>query len=280
MLKRYAAALTALSLLAGTAAHADYVIKDGAGASQTFGSFSLSGVQFPKHAMVDPTTGAAIGVSGNPMFVSIANFPASQAVTAVALPLPTGAAQDATITARLGTLGQKASAASAPVVIASDQAALSVTGTFYQATQPVSASALPLPSGAATVAAQNTIATNQNATAAGTSATNAQAVQGVTGGVPLPTTIRSAGTNRSANVTTTASVLMAANTSRQGWKIKNDSAVGIWINFDATATAAAGSGNILIPAGGYLSSEPGFVETGAMSAIAVSSTAAITAREY
>jgi hypothetical protein len=80
MLKRYAAALTALSLLAGTAAHADYVIKDGAGASQTFGSFSLSGVQFPKRVMVDPTTGAAIGVSGNPMSVSIVNFPATQGI--------------------------------------------------------------------------------------------------------------------------------------------------------------------------------------------------------
>jgi hypothetical protein len=230
--------------------------------------------------------------------VTVSNFPATQAISASALPLPAGAAQDATLTARLGTLGQKAMAASAPVTIASDQPALPVSGTFFQATQPVSGSVsvsnfpatqavsgtvtanLGTLNGAGTASNQATIIANQNSTAAGTSATNAQAIQGVTGGVPLATTIRSAGTNRSASVTTTASTLMAANTVRQGWKIKNDSAVGIWINFDATATAAAGSGNILIPAGGYLSSEPGFVETGAMSAIAVSGTAAITAREH
>lgn len=45
--------------------------------------------------------------------------------------------------------GQAAMAASIPVVIASNQSALPVTGAFYQATQPVSAVALPLPAGAA-----------------------------------------------------------------------------------------------------------------------------------
>lgn len=94
------------------------------------------------------------------------------------------------------------------------------------------------------------------------------------------TTLRSAGTNRSASVTTTAANLMAANASRQGWKIKNDCSVAVWINFDATATAAAGSGNIQVPAGAYMASEPGFVETGAMSAIAASGTCALTAREH
>ncbi|GJE29801.1 hypothetical protein [Methylobacterium organophilum] len=108
--------------------------------------------------------------SGNPIFVQITNFPATQAVTqsgtwsfglSGAIPtgsntigavtqaggpwsvsgtvaatqsgtwnlnnitgsitLPTGAAQDATLTARLGTLGQKTSAGSAPVVFPSDQ---------------------------------------------------------------------------------------------------------------------------------------------------------------
>ena len=61
-----------------------------------------------------------------------------------------------------------------------------VTGTFFQATQPVSAASLPLPSGAATAA-------NQEVTAAGTSATSAQAVQGVTGGVAMPTNITQIG---------------------------------------------------------------------------------------
>ncbi len=94
------------------------------------------------------------------------------------------------------------------------------------------------------------------------------------------TTLRATGTNRSASVTTTASTLMAANTGRQGWKIKNDCTVAVVINFDATATAAAGSGNMQIPAGGYMSNEPGFVETGPLSVIAASGTCALTAREY
>ncbi len=88
---------------------------------------------------------------------------------------------DATFTGRINTLGQKAMAASTPVVIASDQSALTiathavtqsgtwnigtltsitnpvaVTGTFFQATQPISAAALPLPTGASTLAEQQT----------------------------------------------------------------------------------------------------------------------------
>lgn len=213
MSKRYLAGLTALFLSVAIPAHADYVIKDGAGASQTFGSFTLSGVQFPKHVMVDPTTGAAIGVSAAPFFVQVTNFPstqpisgtvsvsnlpatqpvsgtvsvgtlpalpaganaigsvsvsnlpATQAISATALPLPTGAAQDATVTARLGTLGQKAMAGSAPVVIASDQSAVPVTGTFFQSTQPVS--------NAGTFAVQNTAATPAGANSIGTVGLNA-----------------------------------------------------------------------------------------------------------
>lgn len=89
-----------------------------------------------------------------------------------------------------------------------------------------------------------------------------------------------AGTNRSATVGTTAVTLMPANTARRGWKVKNDTASDIWISFDGTATAAAGSGNFKIPAGGFAASEPGFVETGAMSAIGSAAGLAITAREY
>lgn len=107
-----------------------------------------------------------------------------------------------------------------------------------------------------------------------------QVIQGSIGGTPLSTTARSAGTNRSATVATTASTLMPANPIRQGWKVKNDCSVAVWVNFDGTATAGAGSGNIQIVAGGYLSSEPGFVETGAMSAIASSGTCNLTVREH
>lgn len=71
-------------------------------------------------------------------------------IAAAALPLPSGAATqttlatlllDATFTGRINTLGQKAMAASTPVVLASDQSSIPVTGTFFQATQPVSIAA-------------------------------------------------------------------------------------------------------------------------------------------
>jgi hypothetical protein len=49
---------------------------------------------------------------------------------------------DATFTARINTQGQKAMAASTPVVLPSDQSAIPVTGTFFQSTQPVSETTL------------------------------------------------------------------------------------------------------------------------------------------
>lgn len=62
-------------------------------------------------------------------------------------------------------LGQTTMSASMPVVIASNQSAVPVSGTFWQTTQPVSAASLPLPTGAATettLAALNTKVTAVN----------------------------------------------------------------------------------------------------------------------
>lgn len=85
--------------------------------------------------------------------------------------LPTGAATETTLvtrlaestfTTRIPVQGQATMAASIPVTISSNQSALPVTGTFFQATQPVSAASLPLPSGAATSALQSTQDTSIN----------------------------------------------------------------------------------------------------------------------
>lgn len=57
---------------------------------------------------------------------------------------------------------------------------ISVSGTFYQATQPVSASSLPLPTGAATSAKQPAIGV------AGTASTDVLTVQGIASATPLP----------------------------------------------------------------------------------------------
>lgn len=107
------------------------------------------------------------GTDGNATMVSASN----------PLPVTDNAAEVsvASIDLKTPTVGQKAMAASSPVVIASDQSAIPisgnvttggltdaqlraapvpVSGTFFQATQPVSAAALPLPSGASTAALQ------------------------------------------------------------------------------------------------------------------------------
>lgn len=79
----------------------------------------------------------------------------TQPVSVAALPLPAGAATEATLAtmltqaafqARINTLGQKVSASCTPVVIASDQSTL-----------PISAASLPLPTGAATEATLSSI---------------------------------------------------------------------------------------------------------------------------
>jgi len=102
-------------------------------------------------------------------------------VSAASLPLPTGAATESTLAtrlseagfqARINTLGQKTMANSTPVVISSDQSSL-----------PVTASSLPLPSGAASAANQTTIGAqttkiNDGTNTAAVTAANALKVDG------------------------------------------------------------------------------------------------------
>jgi hypothetical protein len=142
--------------------------------------------------------GGSLTVDGS---VSVSNFPATQPISAAALPLPTGAATESTLssvktgTDKIPTQGQALMAASTPVAIASNQSAVPVSGTFFQATQPisgtvtanagsgtmaVSAAALPLPSGAATSAKQPALGT------AGAAATDVITVQGIASGVAQP----------------------------------------------------------------------------------------------
>jgi hypothetical protein len=105
--------------------------------------------------LADATFTARINTLGQKLMaastpVVIASDQSAIPISAAALPLPAGAATeatlatrlaDATFTARINTLGQKLMAASTPVVIASDQSTI-----------PISAAALPLPAGAATEA--------------------------------------------------------------------------------------------------------------------------------
>jgi hypothetical protein len=93
-------------------------------------------------------------------------FQATQPVSAAALPLPAGAATEATLAgaAKDATVAKDGTDGAAPPVIPGTGirgwlrsiydrlASVAVTGVFWQATQPVSAAALPLPAGAATEA--------------------------------------------------------------------------------------------------------------------------------
>lgn len=105
-------------------------------------------------------------------------------------------------------------------------------------------------------------------------------VDPVTGMPSIGATTTSAGVDRSVTTSTTSSQLMAANTARRGLFIVNDTAIDVWINFGATAVAAAGAGNIKIGANGGRYESGAFTPSTAINIIAASGTPAITAREF
>ena len=106
-----------------------------------------------------------------PLPVAISGSVGTQPISAVSLPLPTGAATSANQTATItslsvlsgqlpATLGQKTMAQSLPVALASDTATIGVTVGNFPATQTVAAASLPLPAGAATAANQTAMNTS------------------------------------------------------------------------------------------------------------------------
>lgn len=154
-----------------------------ASASSANASVALDGGPIPGSA----TVVAGENPSGN---VQVLQTDASGAL--ITTPSPTGTSNEnlVSVSGVAITLGQKASTASLPVVIASDQSTL-----------PISAASLPLPTGASTSALQTagnsslgTIASNttnilQTETAPGTPASFALTVQGNTSSVPIPVSI-------------------------------------------------------------------------------------------
>lgn len=83
----------------------------------------------------------------------------TQPISAASLPLPTGAATDSTLSTlsgKFGSLGQKTSAGSAPVVLASDQSAIPVSQSGTWNINNVSGT-VSLPTGAATQATLSTL---------------------------------------------------------------------------------------------------------------------------
>jgi len=200
---------------------------------------------FPSSITVDQGTSPWV-VSGA---VSISNFPATQPISAVSLPLPTGAATATnqttqqvalnaieTNTSNIPPLGQALATGSVPVVLTAAQLStltplsivavtqstspwvvsgtvttspdvnvhdgagntigstgtslnvdvtntVPVTGTFFQATQPVSAASLPLPTGAATEATLSALNTKVTTTANGIKVDGSAVTQPISGTV-------------------------------------------------------------------------------------------------
>jgi hypothetical protein len=117
-------------------------LPDGAAsaARQDTGNTSLAAINTKTPALGQAAMAASVPVA-------IASNQSAVPISVASLPLPSGAATEATLSAlsakHPATLGQKAMAASLAVVIANDQSAVPVSGTFWQATQPVSIASVP-----------------------------------------------------------------------------------------------------------------------------------------
>ncbi len=134
------------------------------------GAATASGVQAVVTALGSPLqSGGSVAVTTLPAIpagtnaigaVSVSNLPATQPISAAALPLPTGAATASGVQAVVTALGTplqnggSVAVTTLPALPAGSNAIGSVSVSNLPATQPVSAAALPLPSGAATSALQ------------------------------------------------------------------------------------------------------------------------------
>lgn len=188
----------------------------------------------------------------------------TQPVSASSLPLPTGASTSAlqtttntTLTAISGqlptTLGAHLTAASLAVSIASDQVV------------PISATALPLPTGAATSALQTQLS-GQIPTTLGqktSSASLAVVIASDQSAVSVSTVAATTPALTSVSGSVASVSILASNTSRKSFIVTNDSTAILYLAYGATASTTAYSVK-MYPNACYISD---FVYTGALSAI-------------
>lgn len=142
----------------------DVNLHDGSGnpiTSQVSGSqraldvgINIAGIQVDPRQIRALTSSDSITVvqaTGTNLHVSVDNFPATQPISAVALPLPTGASTSALQSTSNASLASIDSKLTNPLPVSGTVTANAGTGTFA-----ISAATLPLPSGAATSALQTT----------------------------------------------------------------------------------------------------------------------------
>jgi len=163
--------------------------------------------------------------------------------------------------------GSASSANSSPVVIANDQAAIPVSGTFYQTTQPVSLASLPaLATGSNVIgsisntsfAATQATAANLNATVVGTGTFAVQAAQSgtwninnVSGTVSLPTGAATSAKQPALGTAGTASadVLTVQGIASMTALKVDGSAVTQPVSGTITANAGTGTMNVTVVSG-------------------------------
>jgi len=266
-----------------------------------------SGVTQPISAATLPLpTGAAtsaLQTTGNSTLLTISGqLPATLGAKASAaslsvtfatdqLPINFGVSQGSNTAGEVGPLIQAATTTAAPTYTTATTNPLSLTtaGALRVdgsgVTQPISATTLPLPTGAATSALQ----TAGNATLTAISAQLPAAIGQTTSAGSLSVTIASnqspvnviydvssTGAITSVALSTTSTVLLAANTNRKGFIIYNDSLGQMFVSFAATSSTTAFSTKI--QAGGEY--EPGVDYTGVISAVASVSTGSARITEF
>lgn len=203
-------------------------VSDGGGSLTVDGTVAVSNLP-----AVQPVSdnGGSLTVDGT---IAVSNFPASVEVSNDSgNPLPV----NGTVTVNAGT---------GPFPVSDNGGSLTVDGTFFQATQPVSAASLPLPSGAATSALQTQpgvdigdVTVNNTSGAAAVNIQdggNSITVDG-TLAVTFPASSSATESNVSASVSNVT--LLVSNASRKTAMVYNDSTSDLYVKFGATASTSS-----------------------------------------
>jgi len=230
--------------------------------------------------------------------------PSDESITVASSALPTGAATSTKQDTGNTSLGSLDSKLPSGLTISSTRLLVDSSGV----TQPVSATALPLPAGAATSARQDTTNTSLGSIDGKLPALVSSRVpvdgSGVTqpvsaATVPLPTglTVNSTRllidgsgvtqpTSVAARTPTTASIsssassvtILASNASRRGFSVANISTAKLYLSFSSPATTA--NCFVEIPAGGFLLLDQQLIVTNALYGIWASANGAAQVTEY
>ena len=225
-----AAAVALLACVLPAHAADNYPIRDGTGASQTFCSKQVGGVQHPCHLLE--------GLNGNVPKAVTVDGSGSLSVNVGSSVLPAGASTAANQATANTSLGQIAT---------------NTTGAATAANQTTANTKL------------DTVATNQTAVQAtpGSDATKAVSVQGCTSCKAVSVLTGATSTNGSGTITTggAAQALFGGVTPTNGFKIAIPSATNdgtvCWVSDTTTTPSATTAGSYPVFAQGQWSSEPG-----------------------